>query len=174
MYDELYTTIPEEYEHLKRSVHEFSKEVLKPAGLALDKLSAQEAMESPIYWDVMKKGYELGYHKALLPEEYGGLGLDPLGAHILLEELGWGSSALGVSLAVSAFPAMGTCIFGAENQEVIDRFVMPYIEDTKAQFIGCWAITEPDHGSDWLMAHKTDDISVKGSLKATKKGMPGF
>jgi alkylation response protein AidB-like acyl-CoA dehydrogenase len=170
MYDELYMSVPEEYEHLKRSVHEFSKEVLKPAGLALDKLSAQEAMESPIYWDVMKKGYELGYHKALLPEEYGGLGLDPLGAHILLEELGWGSSALGVSLAVSAFPAMGTCIFGAENQEVIDRFVMPYIEDTKAQFIGCWAITEPDHGSDWLMAHKTDDTSVKGSLKATKKG----
>jgi hypothetical protein len=48
MYDELYMNVPREYEHLKRSVHEFSKEILKPAGLALDKLSAQEAMESPI------------------------------------------------------------------------------------------------------------------------------
>ena len=170
MYDELYTTIPEEYEHLKQSVHEFSKEILKPAGLTLDKLSAQEAMESPIYWGVMRKGYELGYHKTLLPEEYGGLGLDPLGVHIVLEELGWGSSALGVSLGVSAFPAMGVCIFGSENQGLIDRFVMPFIEDTKAEFIGCWAITEPDHGSDWLMAHKTDDTSVKGSLKAVKEG----
>ena len=170
MYDELYVSVPEEYEHLKRSVHEFSKEVLKPAGLALDKLSAQEAMESPIYWDVMKKSYELGYHKTLLPEEYGGLGLDPLGVHILLEELGWGSSALAVSLSVNAFPAMGACIFGAENQEVIDRFVMPFVEDTKAQIIGCWAITEPDHGSDWLVAHKLDDPSIKGGLRATRKG----
>lgn len=170
MYDELYTSVPEEYEHVKRGVHEFSKEVLKPAALALDKLSAQEAMESPIYWDVMRKGYELGYHKVLLPEEYGGLGLDPLGVHILLEELGWGSSGLAISFGVSAFPAMGTCIFGAENQDAIDRFVMPFVEDTKARFIGCWAITEPNHGSDWLMAHKLEDSSIKGSLRAVQKG----
>jgi len=28
--------------------------------------------------------------------------------------------------------------------------VRQYCEDTEAKVIGCWAITEPDHGSDWI------------------------
>lgn len=59
----------------------------------------------------MKNGYELGYHKALLPEEYGGLGLDPLGAHILLEELGRGSSVLGGFFSSKRLPRNGDLHF---------------------------------------------------------------
>jgi alkylation response protein AidB-like acyl-CoA dehydrogenase len=42
-----------------------------------------------------------------------------------------------------------------------------YAEDTKGELIGCWAITEPDHGSDWVMSSPDPKCgpSVKGVLK---------
>ena len=55
-------------------------------------------------WPFLKKAYELGYHKTLLPEYYGGLGLSPLQVHIVFEELGWGSFGLSVLLGVICFP----------------------------------------------------------------------
>ena len=170
MYDELYLNLTDEHKRIKESVHKFAKEVLRPASMKLDKLSAEEAIKDKLYWNIIKKGYKLGYHTSLIPEEYGGLGLDPLGAHIFLEELGWGSSALSISILVSSFPAMGACIFGNENEDLIKKFVEPFVKDKEAELVGCWAITEPDHGSDWLAEHKVEGSKVCGSLKARKQG----
>jgi alkylation response protein AidB-like acyl-CoA dehydrogenase len=46
-----------------------------------------------------------------------------------------------------------------------------YVEDEKAELIGCWAITEPDHGSDWGIGWRDNPQigpSVKGVLKGDK------
>jgi alkylation response protein AidB-like acyl-CoA dehydrogenase len=50
--------------------------------------------------------------------------------------------------------------------------VRPFVEDGQARFIGCWAITEPDHGSDTLMAGTPEfhDPRIKGNLFARRDG----
>jgi len=43
------------------------------------------------------------------------------------------------------------------NKRLIEEAVIPYVEDTKGEYIGCWGITEPARGYDVVMA------GVKGS-----------
>jgi alkylation response protein AidB-like acyl-CoA dehydrogenase len=97
----------------------------------------------------MKKAYRLGYHAAGIPPSMGGLGLSGLGMHIFLEEMGWGSSDLALTLGVASFPFGALAATG--NKALIDQFVKPFVEDREARFIGCWPVTEPMHGSDWAM-----------------------
>ena len=59
------------------------------------------------------------------------------------EELGWGDSGLAISLGVSGFHRFFAKLSG--RPELIERFCAPGSRD-----IGCWAVTEPDHGSDTL------------------------
>jgi alkylation response protein AidB-like acyl-CoA dehydrogenase len=50
--------------------------------------------------------------------------------------------------------------------------VRDYVEDTDAEIIGCWAITEPDHGSDWILGADPvmENPKTAPSLKAVLKG----
>jgi alkylation response protein AidB-like acyl-CoA dehydrogenase len=66
-----------------------------------------------------------------------------------LEELGWGSAEFAASLAMAGFPFASVAATG--RQDLIDEFVVPFVADKEARLIGCWAITEPDHGSDQFM-----------------------
>jgi alkylation response protein AidB-like acyl-CoA dehydrogenase len=138
---------------LREKAHEFAADVLRPTAAALDRLPDPAdvvADRSPL-WRAFREAYRLGYHKALLPAELGGLALDGLGEHVLFEELGWGSADLAIGLAMAAFPFV--VLAGTGNDRLIDDFVRPFAEDREARHIGCWAITEPGHGSDALMVH---------------------
>ena len=168
MYEELYLNLTEEHNAIKNMVHKFSKEVIRPAAVELDKIPAEEVVKSTAYWDTMKQAYELGLNKFLIPEVYGGLGLDPLGAHIVLEELGWGSGGFAVSIAASCLPSVACCLFAAEDENLIKKFVIPFAEDQNAKFIGCWGITEPDHGSDWV-GYDTVDEKISPNVIAKKR-----
>ena len=132
---------------LKKAAHKFAEEVMRPAAKALDTMSADDVVaEGSPLWPFLKKSYELGYHKVLLPEYYGGLGLSPLQIHYVFEEMAWGSFGLSVLLGVIQFPFYGACL--ANNEELIENFVKPFCACTDGSIRGCWAITEPDHGSD--------------------------
>ncbi|HJQ82496.1 MAG TPA: acyl-CoA dehydrogenase family protein [Candidatus Binatia bacterium] len=135
---------------LRTSVHEFASTVLRPAATALDRLpdpAAVVAERSPL-WRALRQAWRLGWHKAALPATVGGLGLDGLGQHVVLEELGWGSADLATAIAVAGLPAATAAASGIPD--LIDRFVTPFVDDVEARVIGCWAITEPGHGSDAL------------------------
>ena len=77
---------------LKAAANQFAREVIRPTAKALDDLTPEEVIAdgSPLY-PFLKKSYELGYHKMLIPEAFGGMGLNPLQVHIVMEELAWGS-----------------------------------------------------------------------------------
>ena len=141
-------TLTEEQIHLKNEVHRFAKEVLRPASIELDKLHDPEDVvkEGSVFWDVFRKYYELGYHVRTLPEALGGRGLTTEENFIVNEEIGWGSADFAVGLGVTSFPFM----FAAQNPQLREEVVKPFIEDREAKYIGCWAITEPNHGSDTL------------------------
>ena len=132
---------------LKEQIHRFAAEVLRPAAAELDRLPPEDVIaEGSVLWDVFRKLYGLGYHTRALPEELGGVMLSPLAAHIYSEEMGWGASDLAISLGVTAMPFVFAARSG--NQALVRDYVIPFSQDKDVKFIGCWGVTEPQHGSD--------------------------
>jgi len=156
---------------LRDAARKFAEQEMRPTAKELDLISAEEVVagNSPL-WPFLKKAYSLGYHKLLLPECYGGLGLSPLQISLVLEELGRGSFGLSVQLAVSSFPFYMLCMSG--NEELIQKFVTPYCNCTDGSLRGCWGITEPEHGSDVLAVGEEcfSSPAMKGSVRARLDG----
>lgn len=127
------------------TAHKFAEEVLRPAGQELDKLDDPSDVVAPgsVLWNVFEQYRQLGLDDVDLSEE----GLGPAeGARLramISEEIGWGDSGLAVSLSVANFHKLFARMSG--RPELIDRFCAPGRDE-----IGCWAVTEPDHGSDSL------------------------
>jgi alkylation response protein AidB-like acyl-CoA dehydrogenase len=170
-YTELNLEISDELMALKENAHKFAMQVLRPAAIELDTMTPEQVIaKGSIYWDCMKKMYENGYHTVLIPDEYGGLGLDPLGIHIVFEEIGYGSVGFAVSIGVSCFSAFYASLIAEDR--IIDKFILPYVNCKDASIMSCWAITEPDHGSDILMPFTANfhNPKITQQVKATKKG----
>jgi alkylation response protein AidB-like acyl-CoA dehydrogenase len=170
-YLELNIELTDEQNAIKEQAHKFAVEVIRPAGQQLDKIAdPEDVVKSPIYWSAMKQAYKLGYHNTLMSDAYGGLGLDPLDIHLVLEELGWGSSDLALSIGVSCFPAFFASLL--PNDLLERNIIYPYCQNTDATFIGCWAITEPNHGSDQLCPETEvfRNPTIKGQLRARLDG----
>ncbi len=133
---------------LKNETRKFAREVMRPISMELDQMTPEEviAPESPL-WAFYKKAYELDYHKMTFPADFGGAGLTPLQTQMVMEELACGSFGLTLALNTSldAAVAMGS------TEDHINQFTLPYCNCKDGSYIGCWAITEPDHGSDTLM-----------------------
>ena len=175
MYDELTPAVGDERLEVRAGTHRFAAEVMRPASLELDKRTAEEviAPQSRL-WDVYRAWYELGNHAAGLPTEAGGLGLDSLAQHMVFEEMGWGASDLAISLGVASFPFQAAATLGVltGNTALIDEIVTPFVEDREGRYIGCWAITEPSHGSDTLGVGTPSftDPKSSGACRARKDG----
>jgi alkylation response protein AidB-like acyl-CoA dehydrogenase len=172
MYRELNTQLSSEEETLRSMVHTFAKEVLRPASLELDALPDPRQVIYPdsVFWDVFRQYYDVGYHLAGLPEHLGGTKLSPLARHIMVEELAWGSADFAVGLGVASFPFAFAAMSG--NGEIIPDIVEPFMQDRDARYIGCWAITEPQHGSDTLMVgtEQFDSTATAGDVQASRDG----
>lgn len=163
--------IGEENTMLKEQVHEFAEEVMRPASEKLDKMPAAEVTErnSP-YWDVFRQMKKMGFHRIWVAREYGGLEFTPEQIHIVYEELGWGSVALATAIGVDCMAPSILSLFGAP--EVIEEILIPWMKDEEGKYHGCWAVTEPEHGSDWLLApsYPIPRELGKGQVTAVKDG----
>ncbi len=126
----------EEESAIQATVHQFARNVLRPLGQELDRMTAQEvcAAESP-YWSVFQEAAKLGLTVDFFDQ------FEPAVAHrlesMIGEEMGWGDSGLAVSLAVTNFPL--EMARAAGSQELVEL---------AAGKIGCWMISHPDKGSD--------------------------
>jgi len=150
-YHELSVEFPKDLASIKENVHRFAKDVLRPASVALDRMTDPRetiALGSPLR-KVFKQAYQLGYHVAGFPQEVGGMGLRGLGMHVMLEEMSWGAVDLAIGLLATSFPFSAAAASG--NRELHEKFVKPFVADREGGLIGCWAITEPQHGSDELV-----------------------
>jgi alkylation response protein AidB-like acyl-CoA dehydrogenase len=87
---------------------------------------------------------EEGFMGLCVPKEYGGAGMDFLSYILLLEEVSRADAGVGVTLAVHT--SAGTLpILAYGNEEQKARFVP---ELARGEKIGCFALTEPQTGSD--------------------------
>ena len=94
--------------------------------------------------EIIPRLAELGLFGAQLPAEYGGAGLSSLAYGLAMRELERGDSGVRSFVTVQGTLAMHSIFsFGTEEQK---RHWLPKL--AKAEKIGCFALTEPDHGSD--------------------------
>jgi len=152
---------------IRDSVHRFARDVMRPAGEQLDRLhDPQDVIASnSILWDVFKKHREAGLADIegttaeLSPFERARL------RAITSEEMGWGDSGLAISLGVANFHKTFAMMSG--RPALIDRFVRGGQDE-----IGCWAVTEPDHGSDSLTFTEPhfSDSAIRANCIATRDG----
>lgn len=141
MLQDIDVDLSEEERNVRDLVHRFAEEVMRPAGQTLDRRSAQEVIaRDSILWEVHKKWNELGVRMlAGSASEFTPAQMARLNC-IVTEELGWGDAGLAISLGAAEFPAM--LAQTSQNPDLVAAFPV--------HKIGCWAITEPDHGSDVL------------------------
>ena len=86
---------------------------------------------------------ELGFYGTMIPENYGGNGLGFLAMALITEEIARVHSAMRVAINMQIGPAVTILQFGSEEQK--KTLIAPLVSGEK---IGCFAITEPDAGSD--------------------------
>ncbi len=162
--------ITEDEKAYTESARRFAEEVMRPASIELDKLDPEAVIaEGSVLWDVHREYRKMGFHKAGFPEAVGGLALGGKVGMLTGEVMGWGSSGLAISLGVASMPFA----FAALSPDPdIQKLGKAFCEDEKAELIGCWAITEPDHGSDWLIDPSDGEVNPNAvpSVRATLDG----
>jgi glutaryl-CoA dehydrogenase len=118
-------------------VKEFTDKEIKPVIEGY----AQRA-EFPLQF--VKKFGELGAFGTTLPKEYGGGGLDYVSFGLMCQEIERGDSSMRSTVSVQSSLVMWPIFqFGSEEQK---RKYLPGL--ASGEILGCFGLTEPDHGSD--------------------------
>ncbi|MBN3889973.1 MAG: acyl-CoA dehydrogenase family protein [Nostoc sp. JL31] len=93
--------------------------------------------------ELIKKIAEHGFLGAILPQEYGGKGMDMITYGILNEELGRGCSSVRSLLTVHNMVAYALCKWGNKSQK---EYWLPKF--ASGEIIAAFALSEPNVGSD--------------------------
>jgi alkylation response protein AidB-like acyl-CoA dehydrogenase len=126
-----------EQEEIRKLVRDFAEREVKPRAEAIDHSS-----EFPR--DLVAKAGELGLMGILIPDAYGGAGLDHVSFAIFVEEVARFSASTAVILDVHA--SVGSepiVLFGTEEQK--GRWLPDLAQGKK---LAAFALTEPEAGSD--------------------------
>jgi len=170
-YQDIDLNLTEEQIAMRDMVRRFGAEVIRPAGIKLDKLGdpADVIAKGSILWDVFKQFRELGLHTTSFLKTIGGMAEDmnPMMGILILEELGYADAGLAISLGVSGMPFTFCQYLPVPELQALAR---QYVEDKECKLIGCWGITEPDHGGDWALGGDKPECgpSLRGVLKGNE------
>jgi butyryl-CoA dehydrogenase len=94
--------------------------------------------------DIVKKIAAQGYLGAIVPQQYGGAGLDYLTYGLIVEEIGRGDSSVRTVISVQTSLVCSAILkWGTEEQK--QRY-LPRL--CSGEWLGCFGLTEPDTGSD--------------------------
>lgn len=142
--------------------------------------------------EIFKKMAGLGFLGGPIPEKYGGAGLDFISDAIIFEEIGRADSSLRTALSVQV-SIVGLTILNWGTEEQKQKY-LPKL--CKGEFIGCFALTEPNAGSDaaailtsaalsgnkwilngtktWISSGSLSDIAVVFAVTDKTKGHHGI
>ena len=132
--DELLT---EEHKLIRDAAREWVKKEISPI--------IEEACQKCEFPKQIIKGLgEIGGFGPYIPEEYGGAGLDQISYGLIMQELERGDSGIRSTSSVQSSLVMYPIWkYGSEEQKM--KF-LPKL--ATGAFIGCFGLTEPDHGSN--------------------------
>jgi len=127
----------ETQEMIRQTARKFSEDRLAPSSIERD-----EKEEFP--HDAVKEMGELGFMGMMVPEEWGGSGLDTTSYALAMEEISRVDASCGVIMSVNnSLVCYGINKFGTEDQK--KRFLRDLATGKK---LGAFALSEPEAGSD--------------------------
>lgn len=122
---------------VRDTAREFARNELAPYAEAWDR-------EHRYPKEAVTKLGELGFLGMLVPEEWGGAGMDHVAYTLALEEVAWGCGAVSTIMSVhNSVGCMPILKFGTDAQK--ERFLRPMAE---GRMLGAFCLTEPQAGSD--------------------------
>ncbi len=134
-----------EQELWRDTVRGFADKELAPRARVVDE-------EGEFNWEAVRKMGPLGLLGLNAPEEYGGSGVDAVGAAIAIEEIGRGCGSTGLAIAAhNGLACAPLALFGTPEQK--SKWLKPLA--TGAGRLGALALTEPGAGSDLAGGVKT-------------------
>ncbi|MGH2829101.1 MAG: acyl-CoA dehydrogenase family protein [Actinomycetota bacterium] len=141
-------SVPAELDEVRSSFRAFLDREVRPV-----EDSFKQQLQEDVFTDEMqqagmalrRKSAEVGYYGAHLPEEVGGWGLSTLGMTLLVEEAGRSGMRFAVFVIGPPSPEAPTPLLLEASPELQKRYLVPLV---KAEKTMCFALTEPDAGSD--------------------------
>src|SRR4029079_3982893 len=131
------TPLTEEQREIQRGARDFAMHEIAPHSAQWDR----DAYFEP---SLVGKLGALGFLGMLLPEEYGGLGLDTLTYLVALAEIATVDASVAVMISVhNSLPTQMILRWGTEEQK--RRFLEPM---ARGDMLGGFALSEPEAGSD--------------------------
>jgi glutaryl-CoA dehydrogenase (non-decarboxylating) len=137
--------LSEEFEILRKTVQDFAVEQIAPHA---DEWDAKHYLP---HEEAIKPMGELGLFGTVIPEEYGGSDMGWLAATIITEEIAKASSSLRVQINMQALGCAYT-IFKYGNEELKKKYIPKLVS---GEYLGGFAMTEPDAGSDVMAMRST-------------------
>jgi glutaryl-CoA dehydrogenase (non-decarboxylating) len=128
--------LPEELAGVLKLARDFAEKEIAPG-------AASDDRECTFRKDLVSKMGDLGFFGCLIPEQYGGNGLGFLAHALIAEEIARVHSALRFYLNMQGGPAVTLLEYGTEEQK--KKYIPGLLN---GEWYGCFAITEPDAGSD--------------------------
>jgi alkylation response protein AidB-like acyl-CoA dehydrogenase len=137
----------DELKMFQRAVRDFCEKEIKPHATHAD-----ETGELP--WDAIHKMPGLGLVGLQVDEDWGGIGLDTIGASIAVEEIGRVCGSTGLS--ISAHNGLGCGPIMKWGSDAQKSHWLPKL--TSGEYLGALALTEPQAGSDLLNGAQTSAV----------------
>src|SRR3954471_24964366 len=129
-------TLTDEQKALSEMTHDFAAKEMRPVAWEYDRDGSWPE-------DVLRKAGERGIMNSHIPEQYGGPGLSFFDGVLVEEDIGWGCSGIGPSIACNGL-ATAPIALGASDELKKKYLGMLTEEPIYASF----CLTEPDAGSD--------------------------
>jgi alkylation response protein AidB-like acyl-CoA dehydrogenase len=122
---------------IQEMARKFAEEEIAPSAVERD-----EKGEFP--YEIVKKMGELGFMGMIVPEEFGGAGLDVMSYVLAMTEISKVDASCGVIMSVNnSLVCQGLTTWGSADQK--ERFLKPLASGAK---LGAFALSEPEAGSD--------------------------
>jgi alkylation response protein AidB-like acyl-CoA dehydrogenase len=138
----MHVALTAEQEMVRAMAREFAEGELRPIASEIDR-------EARFPHETVKRMGELGLLGIMVPERYGGGGADTVSYVVAMEEIARVCASHAVIMSVNnSLYCDGVYKFGSEEQR--ERFLVPFATGQK---IGCFALTEPQAGSDATNQH---------------------
>ena len=129
--------LTDEHKLIRNSVRDWVKKSVSP-------IIEEYAQKAKFPDHLLKELAEIGAFGPNIPVEYGGSGLDEISSGLIMQEIERGDSGIRSTASVQSSLVMGP-IFNYGTEEQKKRF-LPKL--ATGELIGCFGLTEPDHGSN--------------------------
>ncbi len=129
--------LTEEHKLVREATREWVKREVSP-------IIEDAAQEAKFPNQLLSGLAEIGAFGPYIPEEYGGAGLDQISYGLIMQEIERGDSGIRSTASVQSSLVMYPIFkYGTEEQR---QKYLPKL--ASGEFIGCFGLTEPNHGSN--------------------------